>query len=136
MPGAYQKYYWRVGFATKLYDWLCPEAYWQSIRTCVELAPKKQGAVWLDIGCGSGQLIRTRPLLLRPHVTGRQNAIRSSRLPEQKPGGCRDQAPGLFEKQLCPALGHIGVGQPRRSGDQTLESLGVAFLGQGGLGGG
>ena len=58
MPGTYQKNYWRVGFATKLYDWLCPEAYWQSIRTCVELAPKKQDAVWLDVGCGSGQLIR------------------------------------------------------------------------------
>ena len=59
MPGIYQKNYWRVGFATKLYDWLCPEAYWKSIRNCVELAPKKQDAVWLDIGCGSGQLIRT-----------------------------------------------------------------------------
>jgi ubiquinone/menaquinone biosynthesis C-methylase UbiE len=58
MPGTYQKNYWRVGFATKLYDWLCPEAYWQSIRTCVKVAPNKQDAVWLDIGCGSGQLIR------------------------------------------------------------------------------
>jgi ubiquinone/menaquinone biosynthesis C-methylase UbiE len=58
MPGTYQKNYWRVGFTTKLYDWLCPEAYWQSIRTCVELAPDKQGAVWLDVGCGSGQLLQ------------------------------------------------------------------------------
>jgi ubiquinone/menaquinone biosynthesis C-methylase UbiE len=59
MAGIYQKNYWRVGFVTKLYDWLCPEAYWQSIRTCVELTPKKQDALWLDIGCGSGQLICT-----------------------------------------------------------------------------
>ncbi len=58
MPGTYQKNYWRVGFATKFYDWLCPEAYWQSIRTCVELAPNTKDAVWLDVGCGSGQLIR------------------------------------------------------------------------------
>ena len=57
MSETYKKNYWRVGFTTKLYDWLCPEAYWQSIRTCVELAPDKQDAVWLDVGCGSGQLI-------------------------------------------------------------------------------
>ena len=58
MPGIYQRFYYRVGFATKLYDWMCPEAYWQSIRTCVELAPNKKDVVWPDVGCGSGQLIQ------------------------------------------------------------------------------
>lgn len=49
--------YWRLGFKTKLYDLLTPEAYRESARRCVQSLPIKKGQVLLDVGCGSGLLI-------------------------------------------------------------------------------
>jgi len=53
----YQLNYWRLGFQSKLYDLLTPEAYRESARRCVLSVPVKKGQILLDVGCGSGLLI-------------------------------------------------------------------------------
>lgn len=53
----YQMNYWRLGFKTRLYDVLTPEAYRESARRCIQSIPIKKGQVLLDAGCGSGLLI-------------------------------------------------------------------------------
>lgn len=53
----YQLNYWKLGFQTKLYDLLTPEAYMESARRCIQSVPVKKGQVLLDVGCGSGLLI-------------------------------------------------------------------------------
>ena len=53
----YQLNYWKLGFQSKLYDLLTPEAYRESARRCVLSVPVKKGQVLLDVGCGSGLLI-------------------------------------------------------------------------------
>ena len=58
MPGWYDKYYWRTGFKTHLYDWLTPESYFESIRQTIGLIPNKVGQKIWDVGCGSGLLLR------------------------------------------------------------------------------
>lgn len=49
--------YWRLGFKTRLYDLLTPEAYRESAHRCIQSIPIKKGQVLLDAGCGSGLLI-------------------------------------------------------------------------------
>ena len=57
MPGWYEKNYWKTGFKSRLYDFLTPEAYFESMRRTVALIPeKKEGKIW-DAGCGSGLLL-------------------------------------------------------------------------------
>ncbi|GJL80136.1 MAG: hypothetical protein NPINA01_31250 [Nitrospinaceae bacterium] len=53
----YQINYWRLGFQTRLYDLLTPQAYRESAHRCVQSIPVKKGQVLLDAGCGSGLLI-------------------------------------------------------------------------------
>jgi ubiquinone/menaquinone biosynthesis C-methylase UbiE len=53
----YQVNYWKLGFQSKLYDLLTPEAYRESARRAVQSVPVKKGQVLLDVGCGSGLLI-------------------------------------------------------------------------------
>ncbi len=53
----YRLNYWRLGFQSRLYDLLTPEAYRESARRCVQSVPVKKGQVLLDVGCGSGLLI-------------------------------------------------------------------------------
>ena len=54
MPSWYEKYYWYAGFKTRLYDWLTPESYFESMcQTAALVEEKKAGKVW-DAGCGSG----------------------------------------------------------------------------------
>jgi len=53
----YQSNYWKLGFKSKLYDLLTPEAYRESALSCVKSVPVKKGQVFLDVGCGSGMLI-------------------------------------------------------------------------------
>jgi len=57
MPGWYEKNYWKTGFKSRLYDFLTPEAYFESMRqTAALVAEKKGGKIW-DAGCGSGLLL-------------------------------------------------------------------------------
>jgi len=52
----YEKY-WEIGFKTRLYEWLSPEAYLESLKR-VALSIKLEEGEWvLDAGCGSGLLL-------------------------------------------------------------------------------
>ncbi len=51
------KYYWLFGYQSRLYDWLTPESYRESMTRTLECIGEEPGAVWLDAGCGSGILI-------------------------------------------------------------------------------
>ena len=57
MSGWYEKYYWRTGFKSRLYDRLTPESYLESMRKVVALLPDKQGQKIWDAGCGTGLLL-------------------------------------------------------------------------------
>lgn len=57
MKPYFRKNYWRWGFKSKLYDLLTPESYSRSLKRSVECVPDGAGGVWLDAGCGSGQLL-------------------------------------------------------------------------------
>ncbi len=57
MSGWYEKYYWRTGFKSRLYDRLTPESYLESMRKVVALIPDKQGQKIWDAGCGTGLLL-------------------------------------------------------------------------------
>ncbi len=54
----YRKY-WEIGFKTRLYDWLSPEAYHQSLQRAADFARMEQGKWILDVGCGSGLLLNS-----------------------------------------------------------------------------
>ena len=58
MSSWYEKYYWWVGFKTRLYDWLTPESYFESMRQTIALIPDKVGQKIWDAGCGSGLLLQ------------------------------------------------------------------------------
>ncbi|MCF8720781.1 class I SAM-dependent methyltransferase [Nitrospina gracilis] len=50
--------YWQFGFKTRLYDGLCPQAYHDSLKAAAaRVAPANEATV-LDLGCGSGLLVR------------------------------------------------------------------------------
>jgi ubiquinone/menaquinone biosynthesis C-methylase UbiE len=51
------KKYWEIGFKTRLYDWLSPEAYLESLQRVAGLLSLKEGEWVLDAGCGSGLLL-------------------------------------------------------------------------------
>ena len=53
---SFYKKYWEIGFKTRLYEWLCPEAYYDSLRRVAEHVSLKEGERVLDAGCGSGML--------------------------------------------------------------------------------
>jgi len=57
MSGWYEKYYWRTGFKSRLYDRLTPESYLESMRKVIALLPDKQGQKIWDAGCGTGLLL-------------------------------------------------------------------------------
>jgi ubiquinone/menaquinone biosynthesis C-methylase UbiE len=57
MSGWYEKYYWRTGFKSRLYDHLTPESYLESMRKVVALLPDKPGLKTWDAGCGTGLLL-------------------------------------------------------------------------------
>jgi ubiquinone/menaquinone biosynthesis C-methylase UbiE len=57
MSGWYEKYYWRTGFKSRLYDRLTPESYLESMRKVVALLPDKPGLKIWDAGCGTGLLL-------------------------------------------------------------------------------
>ena len=59
-------HYWKIGFRSRLYDLLSPEAYRRSLQACVEaLPPLKPGDRLLDAGCGPGLLLPwLKPLLV------------------------------------------------------------------------
>lgn len=51
------KRYWDLGFKSRLYDWLSPEAYLDSLQ-CTANSIKLEAGEWiLDAGCGSGLLV-------------------------------------------------------------------------------
>ena len=51
------KQYWEIGFKTRLYDWLSPEAYIESLQRVADLIRLEEGEWVLDVGCGSGLLL-------------------------------------------------------------------------------
>jgi ubiquinone/menaquinone biosynthesis C-methylase UbiE len=57
MSGWYEKYYWRTGFKSRLYDRLTPESYLESMRKVIAILPDKQGQKIWDAGCGTGLLL-------------------------------------------------------------------------------
>ena len=58
------KKYWAIGFRSRLYDLLAPQAYLDSIARTVEIAGVSPNRLWLDAGCGSGlSLIYLKPRL-------------------------------------------------------------------------
>ncbi len=57
MTGWYEKYYWQVGFTSRLYDELTPESYFESLRRVVALVPEKGDQKIWDAGCGTGLLL-------------------------------------------------------------------------------
>ena len=68
MPGWYEKNYWKTGFKSRLYDFLTPEAYFESMRqTAYLVAEKKEGKIW-DAGCGSGLLLVFLQRVLRKRM--------------------------------------------------------------------
>ena len=58
MVSIYSQLYWRIGFQTRLYDLLAPEAYLKSMQRLVECIPASANSIWLDVGCGSGLIIK------------------------------------------------------------------------------
>jgi len=54
------KKYWEIGFKTRLYDGLSPEAYIESLQRVADIIKLEEGEWVLDVGCGSGLLL---PLL-------------------------------------------------------------------------
>jgi len=57
MSGWYEKNYWKTGFKSRLYDFLTPEAYFESMRQTAALVVEKNGGKIWDAGCGSGLLL-------------------------------------------------------------------------------
>ena len=51
------KKYWEIGFKTRLYDRLSPEAYFESLQRVADLIKLEEGECLLDAGCGSGLLL-------------------------------------------------------------------------------
>lgn len=51
------KKYWEIGFKTRLYDKLSPEAYLESLQRVADLIRREEGEDVLDVGCGSGLLL-------------------------------------------------------------------------------
>jgi ubiquinone/menaquinone biosynthesis C-methylase UbiE len=51
------KKYWEIGFKTRLYDRLSPEAYCDSLRRTAEAVRLPENGWLLDAGCGSGLLL-------------------------------------------------------------------------------
>ena len=77
-PGLYSRNYWKIGFASRLYDLLTPEAYRDSLRACAEAIPAGDNALVLDAGCGSGQLLPN----LKSRLAAGLRLIAVDRLPE------------------------------------------------------
>ena len=68
MPGWHEKNYWKTGFKSGLYDFLTPEAYFESMReTAALVSEKKGGKIW-DAGCGSGLLLVFLQRVLRKRM--------------------------------------------------------------------
>lgn len=55
---SFYSHYWRIGFASRLYDLLTPQAYLDSLARCVDVVDNSERAVWFDAGCGSGLALR------------------------------------------------------------------------------
>ncbi len=47
-----------MGFRSRLYDWLSPESYFESMRRVIAALPIEKSLNLLDAGCGSGLLLR------------------------------------------------------------------------------
>jgi len=58
------KNYWEIGFKSYLYDLLTPSAYLASLQTAVESIDLNSKDIVLDVGCGTGQVLK----LLRPNI--------------------------------------------------------------------
>ncbi len=58
MSKFYSRNYWLVGFQSRLYDRLSPESYFESMRRVVAALPDGKSLNLLDVGCGSGLLLR------------------------------------------------------------------------------
>jgi ubiquinone/menaquinone biosynthesis C-methylase UbiE len=58
MEKFFSKNYWSVGFQSRLYDYLSPESYFDSMQRVVAALPNNRALRLLDAGCGSGLLLK------------------------------------------------------------------------------
>jgi ubiquinone/menaquinone biosynthesis C-methylase UbiE len=57
MRNFYNKNYWSLGFQSRLYDFLTPESYFESMRRVIQNIPEEKYLNLLDAGCGSGKIL-------------------------------------------------------------------------------
>jgi len=101
------KYYWLLGYQSRLYDWLTPESYCKSLEKAIACIDDKKGKVWLDVGCGSGLLfdVCAKELLESKKIFATdilESGIRSANRKAFK-NGLKEKA-GLFRSDMKASI--------------------------------
>jgi ubiquinone/menaquinone biosynthesis C-methylase UbiE len=137
MSGWYQKYYWRTGFKSSLYDRLTPESYLESMRKVAALLPKKTGQKIWDAGCGTGLLLRFLENAVKQGMIYYGSDLLSAGLNQVRirAQGLRGKvacfqnditvAPAFKEKALDAVVAHFSIYTIRESGkrQQALKNI-------------
>ena len=117
----YRKFYWSIGFNSKLYDLLSPESYFESIRRVVDNIPDEKVLTLLDAGCGSGLLLQFLAERIREGMsytgidllkTGvEQTLLRAKKLGITSQVSCfqYDLTSPLIEEKFDVIVGHFSI---------------------------